>query len=293
MKKTLFVVFTALICFVGYANKNGGIVNTFEKPQIEALKALRATVGKPFSSGYVFVDGRYINPPYTVQRYGNVIRINGIQVTGQIVPWSDFVMTQSGAKATKSESTPATETVLDEEPEEAPKEEAPKEEPKAEEASEEETSLDDLFADEPAETKKAPEPAKKPVVQRPKPQKPAVTTSYSFDGEFKHNSKTISYIKAINNERTKIEMNLRKGGYYFFGSRYKAVSGNASMAKYVINKLPPILKANTDSDSCANALRSAGLSYLPVALMNDLYRNRFGYIMLERRLKSDRITNGW
>lgn len=293
MKKTLFVVFTALICFVGYANKNGGIPNTFEKPQIEALKALRATVGKPFSSGYVFVDGRYINPPYTVQRYGNVIRINGIQVTGQIVPWSDFVMTQSGAKATKSESTPATETVLDEEPEEAPKEEAPKEEPKAEEASEEETSLDDLFADEPAETKKAPEPAKKPVVQRPKPQKPAVTTSYSFEGEFKHNSKTISYVKAINNERTKIEMNLRKGGYYFFGSRYKAVSGNASMAKYVINKLPPILKANTDSDSCANALRSAGLSYLPVALMDDLYRNRFGYIMLERRLKSDRITNGW
>lgn len=293
MKKTLFVVFTALICFVGYANKNGGIVNTFEKPQIEALKALKATVGKSFSSGYVFVDGRYINPPYTVQRYGNVIRINGIQVTGQIVPWSDFVMTQSGAKATKSESTPATETVLDEESEEAPKEEAPKEEPKAEEASEEETSLDDLFADEPAETKKAPEPAKKPVVQRPKPQKPAVTTSYSFEGEFKHNSKTISYVKAINNERTKIEMNLRKGGYYFFGSRYKAVSGNASMAKYVINKLPPILKANTDSDSCANALRSAGLSYLPVALMNDLYRNRFGYIMLERRLKSDRITNGW
>lgn len=291
MKKTLFVVFTALICFAGYANKNGGIPNTFERPQIEALKALRATVGKPFSSGYVFVDGRYINPPYTVQRYGNVIRINGIQVTGQIIPWGDFVMTQSGAKVTKSESTPAAETVLDEEPQEAPKEE-PKTE-KAEESSEEETSLDDLFADEPAETKKASEPVKKPVVQRPKPQQPVVTTTYSFEGEFKHNTKTISYIKAINNERSKIEMNLRKGGYYFFGSRYKAVSGNASMAKYVINKLPPILKANTDSDSCANALRSAGLSYLPVALMDDLYRNRFGYIMLERRLKSDRITNGW
>ena len=53
----------------------------------------------------------------------------------------------------------------------------------------------------------------------------------SFEGEFKHNSKTISYVKAINNERTKIEMNLRKGGYYFFGSRYKAVSVNASSLK--------------------------------------------------------------
>jgi hypothetical protein len=78
MRKTFFAVIAATVCLAGYSNGNGGIPNTFEKPSIDALKALKATVGKPFSAGYVFVDGHYINPPYTVQRYGTVIRINGI-----------------------------------------------------------------------------------------------------------------------------------------------------------------------------------------------------------------------
>lgn len=283
MKKTFFAALAALICLTGRSNDNGGIPNTFDKPAIDALKALKATVGKPFSAGYVFVDGRYINPPYVVQRYGTVIRVNGIQVTDEIVPWSEFVMTQSGAKATKSESAPAAE------PAPAPEPEEPAEEP--EEIGEEESSLDDLFADEPVEKKK--KPVKKRVVRRPKPQQPVVTTSYSFEGEFAHNAKTLAYLKRINAERTKVDMNLRKGGYYFFGSRYKAVFGNATTSKYVISKLPPIMKSQSDADSFANAMRSAGLSYLPVALMEDLFRNRIGYIMLERRLKVDRDANQW
>ena len=286
MRKTFFAVVAAVACLTGHANDNGGIPNTFGKPAFDALKALKATVGKPFSAGYVFVDGHYINPPYTVQRYGTVIRINGIQVTGEIVPWGEFVMTQSGAKATKSEIAPAAEPVS--EPVAEPEE--PAEEP--EEIGDDESSLDDLFADEPVEKKKKPV-ARKRTVRRPRPQQPVVTTSYSFEGEFKHNAKTLAYVKKINNERTKIDQNLRKGGYYFFGSRYKAVSGNSNMSKYVIPKLPPIMKAQTNPDAFANAMRSSSLSYFPVALMEDLFRNRIGYIMLERRIKSDNAANEW
>lgn len=293
MRKTFFAVIAATVCLAGYSNGNGGIPNTFEKPSIDALKALKATVGKPFSAGYVFVDGHYINPPYTVQRYGTVIRINGIQVTGEIVPWSDFVMTQSGAKATKSESAPAAAPAA--EPAAEPQPEPEEEEEEPEEIGDEESSLDDLFSDEPAEKKKKPA-AKRRTVRRPKPQQPqqpAVTVSYSFEGEFTHNVKTLSYMKKINAERSKIDMNLRKGGYYFFGSRYKTVSGNASMSKYVISKLPPIMRTQSSDDAFANAMRAAGLSYLPIALMEDLFRNRFGYIMLERRLKADREASQW
>ncbi len=285
MKKTFFSALVAVVCLTGYANDNGGIPNTFEKPSFDALKALKATVGKPFSAGYVFVDGHYINPPYTVQRYGTVIRINGIQVTGEIVPWGEFVMTQSGAKVTKSESAPAAEPA----PAPAAEPEEPAEEP--EEIGNEESSLDDLFADEPTEKKKKPAP--KRTVRRPKPQQPVATTSYTFEGEFTHNAKTLSYIKKINAERSKIDMNLRKGGYYFFGSRYNVVAGNSTTSKYVLSKLPPIMRTQTDADAFANALRSAGLSYMPVALMEDLFRNRIGYIMLERRLKADREANQW
>lgn len=287
MRKIFLAAVAAVACLTCRANDNGGIPNTFGRPTLDSLKALKATVGKPFSAGYVFVDGHYLNPPYTVQRYGTVIRINGVQVTGEIVPWSEFVMTQSGAKATKSESAPAAEPVsapAAAEPEE------PAEEP--EEIGDDESSLDDLFADEPAEKKKKPVAKKRPV-RRPKPQQPVVTMNYSFEGEFKHNAKTLGYLKRINGERTRIDANLRKGGYYFFGSRYKTVSGNASMSKYVIPRLPPIMKSQTDPDGFANAMRSSSLSYLPVALMEDLFRNRIGYIMLERRIKSDNAANEW
>ncbi len=288
MKKTFFAALAALMCLAANANDNGGLPNTFEKPAFEALKALKATVGKPFSAGYVFVDGYYISPPYTVQRYGTVIRINGVQVTGEIVPWGDFVMTQSGAKAVKSESAPAAEAAPVETP--APEPEEPAEEP--EEIGDDESSLDDLFADEPVEKKPRPV-ARKRVVRRPKPQQPVVKTSYSFEGEFKHNAKTHAYLKKINTARSQIEMNLRAGGYYFFGSRYKAVAGNARTSKYVISKLPAVMKNYSNPDSFANALRSAGLSYLPIPLMEDLFRNRVGYIMLERRIKADNSSNEW
>lgn len=285
MKKMIFAAFAALACLTAAANDNGGIPNTFDKPAFDSLKTLKATVGKPFSAGYVFIDGHYINPPYTVQRYGTVIRINGIQVTGEIVPWGDFVMTQSGAKATRSESAAPAETPAAAEPEP----EEPAEEP--EEIGDDDSSLDDLFADEPVVKKK---PARKRAVRRPRPAaKPVVTTDYSFEGEFKHNAKTMGYLKQINNTRTRIDKALRKGGYFFFGSRYSPVSGNANTAKYVIEKLPPVMKGYSDFENFSNALRSSGLSYLPVALMEDLFRNRINYIMLERRLKSEKAANEW
>ena len=67
------------------------IKNTFPKPSAAAVQALKVTVGKPFSAGYVFIDGKYLPPPYKVERYGTVIRINGCQVTREIVPWNEFV----------------------------------------------------------------------------------------------------------------------------------------------------------------------------------------------------------
>lgn len=279
-------VFAATCLAMQAASSAGLYPNSFEKPATAALKALNATTGKPFKAGYVFVDGRYVNPPYTVQRYGNVIRINNIQVTGEIVPWSEFVKTQEGATATKTESAPTPE------PEVAPPE--PEVESEAEDVLDDdsETTLDDLFDDDPAPKKKA--APKKRVPRRPKAVKPASTVTYSFDGTFKHNPTTLAYVKKINEERKKIDLVLRKGGYCFFGSKYPAVSGNASMAKYVFSKMLPAMKNATNPDMFGNYLRNGGLSYLPVALMNDLYANRnMTQIMVARRLKADKEAAEW
>ena len=61
-----------------------------------SVKALGRTKGGSFSSGVVFVEGKYIEPPYVVERWGNGIRINSTPVTGQIVIWNEFLKTQKG-----------------------------------------------------------------------------------------------------------------------------------------------------------------------------------------------------
>ena len=58
-----------------------------------ALQNLKGARGKPIRSGVVFVNGRYLPPPYVVWRRGTAIFIGDVQATGQIVPWSVFEAT--------------------------------------------------------------------------------------------------------------------------------------------------------------------------------------------------------
>jgi hypothetical protein len=51
-----------------------------------AVEELGSTYGTPQMSGFVFVDGRYLPPPYTVARKGNGIYINRTLVE-QPVAW--------------------------------------------------------------------------------------------------------------------------------------------------------------------------------------------------------------
>lgn len=68
----------------------------FEKVPAQAMRELKGAVGKPLDSGLVFVNGRYIRPPYHVARMGTAIFINDVQVTGQINSWRKFLATQPG-----------------------------------------------------------------------------------------------------------------------------------------------------------------------------------------------------
>ena len=253
--------------------------DVFAKPPTAALKTLKATVGRPFNSGYVFVEGKYMPPPYKVERWGTAIRINGVQVTSEVVPWEEFIKTQKGVKITKSE-TPVAAT-----PE-------PEPEPEEEEEIEEDTesSLDDLFDDDPAPKKKT---VKKRKIRRARPKKPEVTVSYSFDGEFVHNAKTRGYLERINKQRTNIDSRLRSGGYYCFGSRYGVATGDAKAAELLVSKLPDIMKRNSNLDSFMSAMFSAGLNYLPQSLLSDFFRNRIDYVQLEKRQKDDQEKKKW
>lgn len=274
--RSFVLVFMALAAAVASAAKPV-MVSSFEKPPKGASKALRIARGKPFESGLVFVDGMYLPPPYQVERYGTVIRINGVQVSEQIVPWDDFVRTQANVSETKSEI-PAedVEKVIEEEVEV--------------EEEVEGDPLDDLFGDTKKPTRKVKKIVKKTVKV---PGKPRTVVNYSFDGKFELNDRAKALLAKVNASRTDIETRLRSGHYFFFGTRYSRVTGDAGASSLIVENLPDILKAAQNPRQLGSLARQKCALSLPDALYEDLYRNRYCYPVLAERRKSARKDEQW
>ena len=249
----------------------------FQPVPKESAKALGVTRGKSFSAGAVFVNGKYVEPPYVIERWGTGIRINSIPVTGQIIDWSEFIKTQSGAKAATTEAVPAPTA----EPTEAAK---PVESP-APAADVDESSLDDLFDDNP-KPKKAAGAAKR--VAKPKP---VPTVVYSLEGDFVPNEASKKLVRRINARRTSIDKILRSGGFICFGDAYARVTGDARTLQEMLEKLPELLQHAEDEKDFSSKVRAAHMIYLNEVLCADLYRNRTDYRKLKelrKKIKEDR-----
>ena len=252
----------------------------------ESAKALRVTRGRPFSAGAVFVNGKYIDPPYVVERWGTGIRINSIPVTGQVVDWNEFLKTQDGVKTVKKESVQTREPAPIAQPAQATK---PSEAP-AVDAS----SLDDLFDDDPkpASTTKT---VATPAVNRPvaAPAVPRVVTTYSLSGEFKHNDSSKTLLGRINSSRTEIDRILRSGGFVCFGDNYSRVTGDKRTLMAMLERLPELEQRSESLDDFRAGVRSAGLVYLNEVLCEDLFRNRIDYRKLKERRERIKSDQKW
>ena len=244
--------------------------SAFEIPKASG-KALGVTKGKPFDAGLVFVNGKFILPPYVVERWGNGIRINSIPVIGQVIDWSEFLKTQSGVKVTKTESAPAAAE--------------PEPEPEVEEEPEEDdsdSSLDDLFDDDPKPKKAAKKPAKKKVAKK-RPPKPTTSVSYTLDGDFVSNDASKALVARVNKMRTDLNTVLLKGGILIFGDRYARISADTHTAEQVLMALPDLQKKSSSAAELAAGARAAGLVYLTTPVCADLYANKVDYLKLQRR----------
>ncbi len=248
--------------------------SAFEAVPKASAKALGITRGKPFSSGLVFVNGKYIEPPYVVERWGTGIRINSQPVTGQIVDWSDFIKTQDPSRVEKTEK-PA-------QPSTAPKPVASA--PQVTYAQSDADALDDLFDDEP-EAKKAPAP-RKPVVA---PSRPVIQPSaapeptYSLKGDFVKNDASKALVKRINDIRTEIDGMLRRGGFIFFGDGYSRVTGDSRTAEAMLEKLPDLMQRATSVHDLRQGIRSTRLVYINEVLAEQIFENRVDYRRLKER----------
>jgi len=230
----------------------------------ESAKVLKVTRGRPFSSGVVFVNGKYLEPPYVVERWGTGIRINGFPVSGQIIDWNEFLKTQKGAKAVRRE------------PQDAP----PTASAAAAAADVDEKSLDDLFDDDSAEK------GKTEVRKAPAAAKPMQKVTYELEGEFVPTDATKAMLAKINAFRTEIDRSLRSGEFICFGDTYSLVRGDSRTLMDLLEKLPEIQRSALDEKDFSQRVRAAGMVYLSEVLRQDLYRNRVDYRKLqERRIK--------
>ena len=250
----------------------------FEQVPKQALVELKATIGKPFTAGLVFIDGKFLPPPYRVERYGTALRINGQQVTGQIIRWDEFLKTQSGVRVEQSEvPVPATVDPAPAAPDPAP----------AVATDDLSDDFDDLFDDNPKPKKKSRAAVKK------EPSAPAPTTKVVFSGEFSHNQRSKALLDKLNKIRTDIEITLRKGGSCFFGTRYSTVTADRGPSDMFLAAMPKVMKENSNFEAFSAAARSKGITYLSETVLRDLFRHRLDYIQLQERAKLVKEERKW
>ena len=259
-------------------------VMAFQPIPKASARALGVTRGKSFSKGLVFINGKYLPPPYVVERWGTGIRINSTPVTGQIVDWNEFLKTQPGVKTVTSEpeSVAVSESAEPEAEAEATSETQP-----VEAAAADVNSLDDLFEDDsdendvkkkPAAARSTPKPK---VVHKPAP-KPRATVSYVLEGDFVPNEETKALVKRINQTRTDVDRTLRSGGFLCFGDKYPNLSGDSRLLKKLLSKLPELQQQATDESAFGSSAYAANIVYLNETLLRELYKNRIDYLQLKR-----------
>ena len=225
----------------------------FEKAPPPAVSALRIVKGKMISTGLVFVNGKLLKGPYFVSRHGTVIKVNREQVTGQIVPWSQFL---GGGAARPQAARP---------PSAAPA--APPPPPPAE------SSVDDLFEDAPAT------PAPRAASAAPPPPPPAPA------GDYVDTPRTRALLKRINEFRTDVDRTLRGNGVYFFGVRHAPIRVEARQAETLLAILPNALRDANDARQLHGILRSRGITYLPPEVCADLMTDRTLFVKIRDRVR--------
>ena len=226
----------------------------FEKVPPPAVTALRIAKGKMISTGLVFVNGKLIPGPYIVSRHGTAIKVNREQVTGQIVPWSQFVV---GGTPRSAPRPPAA----------APAAPPPPPPPSS--------AVDDLFEDAPAKPAVTGRPAAPAPVAAPPP--PA--------GDYVDTPRTRALLKRINEFRTDVDRTLRGNGVYFFGVRHAPIRVEARQAETLLAILPNALRDANDARQLHGILRSRGITYLPPEVCADLMTDRALFMKIRDRVR--------
>ena len=252
----------------------------------EALAELGSTYGTPQVNGFVFIEGRYLPPPYTVTRKGNGIFINRIQVE-QPVPWTRIGSAgPEGAGAATQEEKPRAKKALDADGDfeqvdtvVAPAEgtpavpaEAPAADPGKTKAVK---SIDDLFADE--EKPAAPAPA---VQEAGAAAEATAGTERTPEDITREKDALIANLDRL---RKGYEQALTRGDIFFFGQRHNRINGNLGTARTLMKVLPPALRSAESPNDLWQRLTQGGVYFIDLGICAELFKNKTTFPLLEER----------
>ena len=251
----------------------------------EAVKALGSTEGKPQSNGFVFFEGRYIAPPYTVTRKGNGIFVNRIQVEQPFAWMADSLTLAALSPAKKPEEEvkksdgDSGDTAVEVPGEKTaedfmsvsilPAEVKPVDKPAGK-------ALDLLFGDGAAkpdteeEKDSAVETKAVPVVLTPKQ---------------KH--ELCQRLDAI---RLRFEVGLSQGEIFLFNDKNGRINGTYGTAKALFAVLPEAVRYSKSPQDLMSRLNQGGVNFLDINACTDLYRYKFNFMLLSDRRRAIEIN---
>lgn len=282
MKRLTWILLGALFC---------GGVGAAELPEIteEAIAELGITLGTPQMNGFVFIDGRYIPPPYTVTRKGNGIFINRILI--EQVPMG--VLAAAAETATAAEQTPAKKSVdADGDFEEVKAEAAVKPADEAAPVAVAEPakpktvkSIDDLFEDSDTPEKPVPAAAPAPVAAaapaRPAAVAPVISELTPEDSKRQKEA----FVANLERLRKGYDQALIQGEFFFFGQRHNRVNGNYGTARMLMEVLPKALRYAQSPQDLLQRLNQGNVYFVDLGICTALYKNKFSFPQLEERLQ--------
>ena len=278
-----------------------------ELPEVaeEAVNALGSTYGTPQMNGFVFIEGRYVPPPYTVTRKGNGIFVNRIQIE-QPVSWALFLAAAEGAVEPRKKAVDADgdfEAVAPDAakpaapaaPAAAPAAPAPAA-PKAVK------SIDDLFADDAAAAPAAApakagdaeqEPAPAAAAEAAKPDAPAPAPAPAEAAPSSAVRRAPEDVRRLKEElRTKLdgvrkgyELALGRGEVFFFSERHSRLNGTYGTARTLLGVLPAALRQAQSPMDLMQRLNQGGVYFVDIAICSALYRNKMAFPLLDERLR--------
>jgi len=232
----------------------------------EAVAELGSLSGVPQMTGFVFIEGRYLPPPYTVSRKGNGLFVNRILVE-QPVAWSSI------APETAGEQNKSVDADVDFEKAETPAE--------LSESTKTVKSIDDLFSDDdekPASVAAAKGGAAVRTAKGVQPQGRVLTTT----GEAKQ--KTDEIRASLERLRKGYELALAQGEVFFFSKRSNRVNGNYGTARTLMSVLPKALRNAQSPQDLMMRLKQGGVYFIDLGMCSELFVNKNTFPLLEERL---------